>query len=682
MKKAFFDRDISWLSFNYRVLQEANDIALPLYERIKFLSIYSSNLDEFFRVRVGALKQYAQLTKDRKTEHVIAQINSIVYEQQNEFGKIFYESIVPELKENNIELIQNDSFSTIQRQFIDTYFHNEVLFLLQPLMLVEDKVIPFLEDGTLYFMVSLTTKSSKKKEKNTKNKSIKYSIIKIPTDKLPRFLSIPKENNRHAIVFLDDIIRVNLEKIYGGYQVESAYSFKMSRNADFQIEDEFEGNIVEKIKSQISKRKTGIPARFLYDEKMPASMLAFLKRTFKLKKSELVAGAKYHNFFDFMKFPNPLAPALEHPSFEPIKIPELENCPSILDKIKKQDFLVHFPYHSYDYVVRFLTEAAYNPKVKEIKATQYRVASNSAIVGALIAAARNGKNVTVFVEVKARFDEELNMHFARQMEEHGVKIIYSLPGLKVHAKSILINYESKGKTKSLAFLSTGNFNEKTAKVYSDVGLFTAHKEMTKELNNFFDFLNNTDNTHKYQLLLPANTLMAKKFSQKIEREIAHVQNGKKGRIILKVNNLEDEKMIKKLYKAADEGVQIDIIVRSICRIIPQKNIRIIRIVDRFLEHARVIIFENNHDPEIYISSADWMQRNLYHRIELAIPILHESLKEEIRDIIQFQLNDTLKARELDQNLHNQIIKTRKRKKISAQHATYEYLQNKNKIVNS
>lgn len=682
MKKAFFDRDISWLSFNYRVLQEANDIALPLYERIKFLSIYSSNLDEFFRVRVGALKQYAQLTKDRKTEHVIAQINSIVYEQQNEFGKIFYESIVPELKENNIELIQNDSFSTIQRQFIDTYFHNEVLFLLQPLMLVEDKVIPFLEDGTLYFMVSLTTKSSKKKEKNTKNKSIKYSIIKIPTDKLPRFLSIPKENNRHAIVFLDDIIRVNLEKIYGGYQVESAYSFKMSRNADFQIEDEFEGNIVEKIKSQISKRKTGIPARFLYDEKMPASMLAFLKRTFKLKKSELVAGAKYHNFFDFMKFPNPLAPALEHPSFEPIKIPELENCPSILDKIKKQDFLVHFPYHSYDYVVRFLTEAAYNPKVKEIKATQYRVASNSAIVGALIAAARNGKSVTVFVEVKARFDEELNMHFARQMEEHGVKIIYSLPGLKVHAKSILINYESKGKTKSLAFLSTGNFNEKTAKVYSDVGLFTAHKEMTKELNNFFDFLNNTDNTHKYQLLLPANTLMAKKFSQKIEREIAHVQNGKKGRIILKVNNLEDEKMIKKLYKAADEGVQIDIIVRSICRIIPQKNIRIIRIVDRFLEHARVIIFENNHDPEIYISSADWMQRNLYHRIELAIPILHESLKEEIRDIIQFQLNDTLKARELDQNLHNQIIKTRKRKKISAQHATYEYLQNKNKIVNS
>lgn len=682
MKNKFFHRDISWLSFNYRVLQEAKDITLPLYERIKFLSIYSSNLDEFFRVRVGALKQYAQVTKDRKTEQVISQINAIVYEQQNEFGKIFHESILPELKENNIELIQNDLFTEAQRKFIDQYFHHEVLFLLQPLMLVEDKVTPFLEDGTLYFIVSLTTKTTKKKEKNTPSKSIKYSIIKIPTDKLPRFITLPKENNRHSIVFLDDIIRVNLEKIYGGYKVESAYSFKVSRNADFQIEDEFEGNIVEKIKSQISKRKTGIPARFLYDEAMPASVLAFLKRTFKLKKSELVAGAKYHNFFDFMKFPNPLAPALEHAPFDPIKIPELDNCSSILDKIKKHDFLVHFPYHSYDYVVRFLTEAAYHPKVKEIKATQYRVASNSAIVGALIAAARNGKSVTVFVEVKARFDEELNMHFARQMEEHGVKIIYSLPGLKVHAKSILINYESKGKMKSLAFLSTGNFNEKTARIYSDIGLFTAHKEITKELNNFFAFLNNTEQTHKYHLLLPANTLMAKKLSQKIAREIAHVQNGRKGRIILKVNNLEDEKMIKKLYKAADAGVQIDIIVRSICRIIPQKNIRVIRIVDRFLEHARVIIFENNQDPEIYISSADWMQRNLYHRIELAIPILHEPLKKEITDIIQFQLDDTLKARELDKNLNNQIIKTRKRKKISAQHATYEYLQNKNKIVNS
>lgn len=677
MKKTLFHRDISWLSFNYRVLEEAKDETLPLYERIKFLSIFSSNLEEFFRVRIGALRQYVQITKDMKVERILQKINKLVHQQQVEFGAIFNTKILPALNKENIHLIQGEEYTPSQRKQIDQYFQNEVMHLMQPLMLVKDKVVPFLEDRALYFIVTLVPK---KKEKNSKDEPEVLSIIKIPTDKLSRFYTLPEENGKYFITFLDDIIRVNLGKIYGGYSISSAFSFKISRNADFKIEDEFEGNLLEKIKISINKRKTGIPSRFLYDEEMPPLVLSFLKRTFKLKKSELVPGAKYHNFYDFMSFPNPLSPKLEHPHFVNISIPHLDNCKSILDKIKKNDILLHFPYHSYDYVVRFLTEAAYNPKVKEIKATQYRVAANSAIVNALISAARNGKDVTVFVELKARFDEELNIHFAKKMEENGVKIIYSLPGLKVHAKSILVNYESKNKTKSLAFLSTGNFNEKTARIYSDVGLFTANQEITKELNNFFDFLNNTKQIHKYKHLLPANTVMAKKFLQKIDREIKNASEGLPSKIILKVNNLEDEKMIQRLYKAADAGVQIEIIVRSVCRIIPQKNIKVIRIVDRFLEHARIIIFENNGQPEIYISSADWMTRNLYHRIELAVPILDKNLQSEILDIINIQLQDNTKARIIGKNLKNQIIKPGKNKKTSAQKATFEYLQNKS--VNS
>ena len=675
------NRDISWLSFNYRVLQESFDEELPLYERIKFMAIYSSNLDEFFRVRVGTIRHLLTVPSEAaKAQELLDQINFIVSRQQKEFGKNFREKIIPALEKNNIFLLDDARLSKAQLQFVRNYFQDELIYQIQPVLLVKNKVAPFLQNGAIYFVVGLQAKWKKNESKNRKRRT-RYAVVKIPSDTHPRFIELPPEEGKYGIVFLDDIIRANLDQLFKGYEICSCHSIKLSRDADLHIEDEYEGNLVEKVKKNLSKRKTGAPSRFLYDESMPEGVLDFLKDCFQLKKNEMIPGARYHNFFDFFRFPNPLSPQLEVFIPQPMRVPELDSYPSIFEAIKNRDWLLNFPYQSYDYFLRFLQDAAYDPKVIEIKATQYRVADNSAVVSALINAARNGKKVTVFVEVKARFDEESNLKSAQQMAAAGIQIIYSIPGLKVHAKACLISRVSGNRRgiRHYAFMSTGNFNEKTARIYSDHGFFTCKQEYTDELIGLFDYLQSQKTQVSFSKLLVAQFNMVDEFSRLIDHEISAAKQGKKAHIIIKLNNLEDENMIEKLYKASKAGVKIDLIVRSICCLMPEsdfsENITVRRIVDTFLEHARVFVFHHQGEQKIYLSSADWMKRNLYHRIELGFPLEDPQIKSELLDILTIQLKDNSKARILDQQLNNLPVPM-EGEKIRAQQAIFEYLRNK------
>lgn len=677
----YFNRDISWLSFNYRVLQEAMDPSLPLYERIKFLAIYSNNLDEFFRVRVGAIRQSLSILKKQEdTQHLLEDIHQLVNTQQQEFGNIFRGSILPELENNGIQLIMNGSFTKKQQEYLKQFYQEELIFHVQPILLVKNKVVPFLQNGAIYLFVALTAKKKKSTNPAT-TKRLKYAIIKIPSDSVRRFIELPANDNKFCITFLDDVIRFNLNEIFKGYKIEYAHSIKMSRDADLHIEDEFHGNLVEKVKKSLGKRKIGNPSRFLYDENLPANGVSFLKSIFQLKKNEMIAGGRYHNFFDFFKFPNPLAPGLEsfHPL--PLRIPSFDSYPSMFEAIKTKDWMLHFPYQDYDYVLRYLNEASYDPKVFEIKATQYRVASDSRIVSALINAARNGKKVTVFVEVKARFDEETNLRFAQQMAAAGINIIYSMPGLKVHAKAILVSRESGNRrgVRQYAYLSTGNFNESTARIYADHGYFTSNYDICDELTIFFNELEKKTPGIQFNHLLVAQYNMVPKLKHLIDREIKHAKKGIKGHIIIKVNNLEDETMIDKLYEASQAGVKIEIIVRSICRLIPgksySKNISVRRIVDQYLEHARICVFYNAGRNDLYLSSADWMNRNLFHRIELGFPVYDETLKTEILDLVNLQLLDNTKARLINDKLAN-VQLPHKIPPHRSQVETYEYLRDK------
>ncbi|MCK4853733.1 MAG: polyphosphate kinase, partial [Bacteroidales bacterium] len=466
MKKTgkYINRDISWLSFNGRVLDEAKDRSLPLYERLKFLAIYSSNLDEFYKVRVAA---YRRSSLDSKA--LLQQILEIVNKQQNEFGSVFWKELVPKLRENQILLLHNRRLNKSRKEFITHYFYQEVIPYLQPLLLLKGKVLPFLQDDAIYLAIKMVKKSMPGEEVKNRRKA-RYAIVNIPSDHFPRFIELPEAKGQYCIMFLDDIIRMNLDALFPGYDVESSYSVKLSRDADLGIDDEFTGDLSVKISSSLVKRKTGAPSRFLYDNAMPGPFLDFLRQSLRISREDLVPGGKYHNFSDLFSFPNPLSPKLEIKSLPALYKKDLESYPSMLEAIREKDWMLHFPYHSYDPVIRFLNEAAMDPKVKEIKTTQYRVASDSAVVNALMNARNNGKRVTVFVELKARFDEYANLQFAKIMSKAGIRIIYSIPGLKVHAKvALVLKKPVKNKQEAFAFLSTGNFNEKTARIYADHG---------------------------------------------------------------------------------------------------------------------------------------------------------------------------------------------------------------------
>ena len=680
----YFNRDISWLSFNYRVLEEASDKSLPIYERLRFLAIYSSNLDEFYKVRVAeyktAITENVMLSGDTDPAVILKEINHIVSEQLKEFSRILNEEILVELRGYNIILYQNNLPEDPEHlAFMKEYFYSEALPYLQP-VLMNKGTRPFMRDNRIYLMIKLFRKKNKKSAEKQKTRRPRYALLKLPTNDLPRFITLPKKDNFHHIVFLDDLIRFNLQELFPGYDIAGSWSVKVARNADLGIEDEFSGNLIEKIKKSLNRRKIGIPASLHFDRQIDKKALLFLMKTFSFRKEEIVETGKHQNLDAFFNFPNPYSPALEWTTPSPIHPRELEETGSVFNAIKAKERMLNFPYQSFDYVLKFFNEAATDPKVEEIKITQYRVARDSAIVNALISAARNKKKVTVFVEVKARFDEEQNLYLADLMEKAGIKIIYSIPGLKVHAKMALVIRRSAGtKKRSYAYLSTGNFNEKTAKLYADHGFFTCDETIISDLEDLFSYLEDQSKKPELKKLLVTQLNMKQNIIEKIDREISIVKNGGKGYLLLKMNGLQNKPLIDKLYEASQAGVRIDLIIRGICCLIPGKpfseNIRIIRIVDSFLEHARVWVFNNQGNREVFLSSADWMNRNINRRIEIAFEVENEALKQELIDILQLQLKDNTKARLIDSNLNN-VPLPQEEPLVRSQMAIYEYLKQK------
>ena len=676
----YFSRDISWLSFNYRVLLEAEDQTWPVYERIKFLAIHASNLEEFYKIRVA---EHRDIIMKRKradddledSELILSEIKKEVTCQQKAFSRIFEQLIIPELQNNKIFLYQSEQVNDFHKNFILSYFKEEIFPFLEPVLILKDEIDYFIRDSRIYLVVRLIKNESK---------DFYHAIMKIPFAKVPRFVRLPMYENNYYFMFVEDIIKGNLHTVFTGFTVDCSYCVKISRDADIIKDEEetFDNNLVETIKQKIKKRKIGDLSRFVYDYNMPDDFLAFLADSFDISTEDMVPDSPHLNMQDLIKLPNPVGEKLVAKPYIPIPIPILDNSKKISGVIRKQDIFLFYPYHSFDYFIRFLKEAASpDSKVESIKVTQYRVAEQSDVINTLIYAAQNGKKVTVFVELKARFDEENNLQTAEHMKKAGIRIIYSLPKLKVHAKVALVTekYGLTGKrTRSYAYLSTGNFNEKTAKLYSDMSILTCNKQLTNEINHVFDKLEGNLDGYKFKHLLVARFNLLPSLNQMIHHEIKQAKQGRKARIILKMNGLQDPAMIEELYAASEAGVEIDLIVRGICCLVPNqsfsKNIRITRIVDGYLEHARIWYFYNNGKEDLFLTSADWMKRNLYRRIETAFPVTSQAIKKKIIEILDIQLRDNVKGCFIDEHLNNVFKTNTEKETIRAQEKIYTVLQ--------
>lgn len=711
MENRYFKRDISWLSFNYRVLLEAEDDTLPLYERINFISIYSSNLEEFYKIRVADHKAIAGGNASRSDEEnvqaateLLDEINREVNRQLDERVRIYEQKILPALRKNHIIFYQNRNVKPFHKEFVRSFFREEIFPYLAPVPVSKDKVISFLRDNRLYLAVRMFSKvdkmTRKQVDKLTRERVDKespcslvnsstcqlppeYYVMKLPYSKVPRFIQLPKVGDDYYLMFIEDIIKANLDVIFPGYEVDRSYCIKISRDADILIDDSANtSEIIEQVKKKVKKRKIGAVCRFVYDRAMPRDFLEFLMNVYHIDRSELVPGDKHLNMEDLRHLPNPnqIVPPMQ--KFQPMKLTCLDEHESIFRYVAKKDLLLYYPYHSFDHFIHFLYEAVHDPYAREIMVTQYRVAENSAVINTLIAAAQNGKKVTVFVELKARFDEENNLATAEMMKAAGINIIFSIPGLKVHAKvALVLRRDAKGhKMTSYAYISTGNFNEKTATLYADIGFFTCNSVIVNDLHNLFRTLQGKENP-VFKHLLVARFNLISELNRLIDHEIALTQKGKKGRIILKMNALQDSAMIDRLYEASQAGVEIDLIVRGICCLIPgepfSRNIRVTRIVDTFLEHARVWYFGNDGNPKLFIGSPDWMKRNLYRRIEAVTPIQDPDLKQELTEMLSIQLADKRKACFVDAQLQNHWKSSRPQlEKVRAQYTFYEYLKEK------
>lgn len=675
-------RDISWLSFNYRVLQEAKDPSVPLFERLKFLAIYSSNLDEFFRVRMANHRNLLRLGKKTKKELdidpkvVVKEIQQIVNSQQEEFSRVFEEEIIPELKQHNIFLLRRLDLNAEQKEFVESFFKDHMLPFVQPVLLVKNKIRPFLNNAALYLTVLL---EPKEKEGNG---HFQYAIVKIPSDHLPRFIKLPSVGNRHDLIMLDDIVRHSVSWMFPGYDIVDTFSIKLTRDAELYIDDEFSGDLIQKIRTSLAKRHVGPASRFVYDKEMPEELLEFLMESFDLDKYDTLREGRYHNNFDFFGFPSFGMNYLKNSPLPPLPYAELEDVFDYYQAIRERDHLIHVPYHSYESVVRFFEEAAKDNAVTHIKIVQYRVAKISRIMQALMDAVKAGKQVSVFIEVKARFDEEANLEWGEKLEKAGVNVHYSFPGVKVHSKIALVRRVEEEGANMYAYLSTGNFHEGTAKVYSDFGFFTADKRIVNEVARVFSFLETVKvPSQGFENLLVGQFNLRTGLEKLIDFEIEKAKKGQPASILLKLNSLQDEAMIEHLYKASQAGVEVKLNVRGICSIIPNlkgisENIEAFSIVDRFLEHARIFMFHHGGDELIYLSSADWMVRNLSHRVETAFPIYDQRLKNEIKDFMNIQLSDNVKARILDQEQANEYRKDGSDLAIRSQLETYYYIRRK------
>ena len=677
----YVNRDVSWLSFNYRVLQEAKDPSVPLLERIKFLAIYSSNLDEFFRVRVAQHRNLLRISKKTKSEleydpkEVLKTIHKIVNKQQEEFSRIYLDEIIPELRQHNIFIFRRLDLNKEQKEFVETYFKDNLLPFVQPVILVKDKIRVFLNTAALYLAVSLVSKERYASK-------TEYAIVKIPSDYLPRFIELPSKNGRHELIMLDDIVRATITWLFPGYEILDTYSIKLTRDAELYIDDEFSGNLIQKLKESLRKRNVGPASRFVYDRTMPKNVLDFLSDTFDLENVDLLPEGRYHNNFDFFKFLDFGLSQLKYKPLPALPYVALEQAEDFFSAIAQYDHLIHVPYQSYESVIHFFERAAADPSVTHIKIVQYRVAKRSRIMQALIAAVKAGKEVSVFIEVKARFDEEANLKWGETLQKAGVSVYYSMPGIKVHSKLALVTRKEGDENCQYAYLGTGNFNEDTARIYADIGIFTADKRLTQEVSRLFNYLetSNRDSCDNYfKHLLVGQFNLRTGLVAKIEREIANAQAGKPASMILKMNSFEDVEMMNKIYKAGQAGVKIQIIIRGICGLKPQvknlsENIEAISIVDRFLEHTRVFMFHNDGNEEIYLSSADFMTRNLSNRVETAFPIYDERLKGIIKDVVTLQLKDNVKARILNAKQDNAYRRDKSEISTRAQVETYFYFK--------
>ena len=683
MESRYFKRDISWLSFNYRVLLEAEDDTLPLYERINFISIYSSNLEEFYKIRVADHKAIATGAAHSDEESVqsaiqlVTEINEEVNRQLEERIRIYEQKILPALRQHHIIFYQSRNVEPFHKEFLRRFFREEIFPYLSPVPVSKDKVISFLRDNRLYLAVRLHSKGTLPGDPD----HTQYFVMKLPYSKVPRFIELPKQDKNYYLMFIEDIIKANIDTIFPGYDVDSSYCIKISRDADILIDESANtSEIIEQVKTKVKKRKIGAVCRFVYDRAMPDDFLDFLVDAFRINRQELVPGDKHLNMEDLRHLPNPNNAVRPIRKPQPMKLACLDERESIFRYVEKKDLLLHYPYHSFEHFIHFLYEAVHEPTVREIMVTQYRVAENSAVINTLIAAAQNGKKVTVFVELKARFDEENNLATAEMMKAAGINILFSLPGLKVHAKvALVLRRDKQGhKLPSYAYISTGNFNEKTATLYADCGLFTCNPVLVNDLHNLFRTFQGKENPVFHRLLVARFNLIPE-LNRLIDHEIELAKSGKQGRIILKMNALQDPAMIERLYEASQAGVKIDLIVRGICCLIPgrkySRNIRVTRIVDTFLEHARVWYFGNGGKPKLFLGSPDWMRRNQYRRIEAVAPILDPDLKRELSDMLSIQLSDKRKACFVDDHLRNRWKSARPQKeKIRSQYTFYEYLK--------
>ncbi len=676
----YIHRDVSWLSFNYRVLQEAKDPSVPLLEKLKFLAIYSSNLDEFFRIRVANHRNLARADKstlkniDYSPEIVLREILNIANSQQKEFSTIFEKNILPELKKNGVQIVSWRHLNKEQVENVDTYFNEYLLPFVQPVILAGQKIKPFLNNGALYLALHMHSKDSSKPISE-------YAIVKIPSDHLSRFVDLPSRiAGVKQILMLDDAVRHSVRLIFPGYIIQDSYSIKLTRDAELYIDDEYSGDLISKIKKSLNKRSIGVASRMVYDRSMPKHFLQYLMNVFEIDELDLLPEGRYHNNSDFFKFPSFNLTHLKDPTLTPIKIEDMEEADSIFDKIKEKDQLIHIPYHSYESVVKFFEDAAADPDVTHIKIIQYRVAKISRIMMAIKDAVRSGKQVSTFIEVKARFDEEANLQWGEELEKAGVSVYYSMPGFKVHSKLALVRRLEDGRPNLYAYLGTGNFHEDTAKIYTDFGIFTNDKRLTSEVARVFTFLETKQRpSHPFEFLGVGLFNLKEKFISLIKREIENAKKGKKARMILKMNSIQDEEMINYLYEASQAGVRIKLIIRGICSLVPgqkdlSENIEAISIVDRFLEHSRVFVFHNDGHPEVYLSSADWMVRNLHFRVETLFPVLDPDLAKTIITCLNIQLNDNVKSRVLDAKLLNRYKKNKDDIAVRSQIETYYFIK--------
>jgi polyphosphate kinase len=679
-KVPFLNRELSWLYFNERVLQEATDETVPLIERIKFLSIFSSNLEEFYRVRVATMTRLSNLNDKAKEllgfnpKKVLNEIKNIVVKQERKFEQLFQATLINELAQNRIFILNDTQLNVARGEFVKEHFRDKILSNLVPIMIDMEKPFPELKDRYLYFFVRLKKKTGKKDEK--------YALIELPPD-LPRFLVLPETNGLKFIILAEDIIKYCLDDIFYVFKYDEmdAYSIQLTRDAELDIDKNVSDKFIDELKTSLDKRRKGKPMRLLYDTEMPFDMLGVLVAKMKLEAESLIPGNRYHKFGDFIRFPNVGDKSLEYPANIPLKVFGLHRTQSIFNKLAERDYLVNLPYQSYDYIILFLREAAIDPKVTAINITLYRLAENSRVINALINAAKNGKKVNCLVELKARFDERANIFWTNRLEEEGVHVNYGLTDYKVHSKICLVTRIEKGRPVYYANLATGNFNEKTAKLYCDHSIFTAKKEITNDLIKLFTALNKRTVATGFKHLIVSPLESRTKFYTLIDREIKIAKSGKPAYLIFKVNSLADEGIVEKLYDASNAGVKIKLIVRGICCLVPgikdfSENITVISIIDKFLEHARVFIFGNNGKEEMFLSSADLMSRNFEHRVEVGFPVLDEDVKQEIRDIIDFQLQDNVKARDITRLNNNKYHKNRLSTKVRAQVQTYNYLKNK------